>query len=77
MTPVSMPLRVRTSVVMAKAMMKTLAAMPRRRQPIHLVKPRFSAGSNPCIHPPGRGKTDQARHWPVGYDPRPKVGVDR
>src|SRR4051812_7181567 len=72
MTPVSMCLRVRTSVVIAKAMMNTLAAMPSRRQPIHLLKPRFSAGSSPCIHPPGGGKTDRARHWPVGCDQCPK-----
>src|SRR6266567_8821792 len=56
MTPVSMPLRVRTSVVTAKAMIITLAAIPSRRQPIHLFKPRFSAGSSPCIRPPGGGQ---------------------
>src|SRR4051812_3925209 len=72
MTPVSMCLSVRTSVVIAKAMMKTLAATPSRRQPIHLLKPRFSAGSSPCIHPPGGGQDRPARHWPLGYDHCPK-----
>src|SRR6266702_7935687 len=68
MTPVSMPLRVRTSVVTAKAMITTLATIPIRRQPIHLFKPRFSAGSSSCIHPPGGGKTIRSGHWPVGRD---------
>ncbi len=52
-TPVSTPFSVRTNVVIANAMMKRLAAIPRRFQPIHFLKPRASAVSNPCIHPPG------------------------
>src|SRR6266478_2614077 len=53
-TPVSTPLRVRTRVVIAKAMISRLAAMPSRFQPIRFLKPRPSVVSSPCIHPPGR-----------------------
>src|SRR5882757_3861850 len=56
-TPVSTPLRVRTSVVIAKAMMRRLAAIPSRFQPIRFLKPRPSVVSSPCIHPPGRAAT--------------------
>src|SRR5712675_3722425 len=54
-TPVSTPLRVRTRVVIAKAMISRLAAIPSRFQPIRFLKPRPSEVSSPCIHPPGRG----------------------
>src|SRR3569833_2646811 len=52
-TPPSTPRKVRTKVVMAKAMMAKLAATPSRFQPIHFLKPRPSAVSSRCIHPPG------------------------
>src|SRR5215475_4157034 len=55
MTPPSTPLSVRTSVVIAKATIKRLAATPSRFQPIHFLKPRESTVSSPCIHPPGGG----------------------
>src|SRR6266700_3428580 len=56
-TPVSTPLRVRTSVVIAKAMIRRLAAIPSRLQPIRSLKPRPSVVSSPCIRPPGGAAT--------------------
>src|SRR3569833_588812 len=52
-TPTSTTRKVRTKVVMAKAMMAELAATPSSFQPIHFLKPRPSAVSSRCIHPPG------------------------
>src|ERR1700739_5137764 len=52
-TPPSTPFSVRTSVVTAKAIIKRLAAIPSRFQPIHFLKPSESPVSSPCIHPPG------------------------
>src|SRR6266852_8022187 len=56
-TPVSTPLRVRTSVVIAKAMMRRLATIPSRFQPIRFLKPRPSVVSSRCIRPPGEAAT--------------------
>ena len=59
------------------AMMKTLAAMPSRRQPIHLLKPRFNAGSSPCIHPPGGGQDRPGQTLAGRARSRPEGGIDR
>src|SRR5580698_7543763 len=52
-----MPLRVRTSVEIAKAIITRLAAIPTRFQPIRSLKPRPSAANSRTIRPPGRAAT--------------------